>query len=142
MTLLGKLGLSPESQALEGTPEEVDARVRAAHDAKLRPKRLEEARRVRAWREIEDDLVERQGGTVLVSASSDAIFRRFRGTTWVADSAVVMNDQVELAFTVGDNGELSFFEQLPGTWTQHIERKAERELAKAAPKPTPEWMKP
>ena len=32
MTLLGKLGLSPESAALEGTPEEVDARVRAAHD--------------------------------------------------------------------------------------------------------------
>ena len=62
MTLLGRLGLSPESAALEGTPDEVDARVRAAHDAKLRPARVEDARRVRGWREIEDDLVPRLGG--------------------------------------------------------------------------------
>ena len=50
--------------------------------------------------------------------------------------------QVELSFTVGDNGELAFFEQLPGTWTQHLERIAERELAKATPKPRPAWMEP
>ena len=53
-----------------------------------------------------------------------------------------MNDQVELAFTVGDDGDMSFFEQIPGTWTQHLERKAARELAKAAPTPRPAWMEP
>ena len=40
MTLLGRLGLSPESAALEGEPDEVDARVRAAHAEKLRPARI------------------------------------------------------------------------------------------------------
>ena len=67
MTLLGKLGLSPESAALEGTPEEVDARLRAAHDEKLRPARVEAARRISGWHEIADDLVPRHRGW-LVSA--------------------------------------------------------------------------
>ena len=111
-----------------------------AHAAKLRPKRLEVARGLRIWREIPDDFVPRQGGSLLVSASSDAIYRRYRAAVWASDSAVAIADTVELSFTVGSNGELSFFEQLPGTWTQHLERKAERELAKAAPKPRPAWM--
>ena len=43
MSLLVKIGrLSPESAALEGEPDQVDAR-RAAHDAKLRPARAQAA---------------------------------------------------------------------------------------------------
>ncbi len=45
-TTLGRIGLSPESAALEGKPDEVDARKRAAHDAKLRPARVQAARRI------------------------------------------------------------------------------------------------
>ena len=86
MTLLGRLGLSPESAALE-TPDEVEARVRAAHDSKLRPARVENARRVRGWFEVEDDFVERPGGRWLVSASTDAIYIRHKGVTWEADTA-------------------------------------------------------
>ena len=38
MSLLGRIGLlSPESQALEGELDELDARRRDAHDAKLMP---------------------------------------------------------------------------------------------------------
>ncbi len=44
MSLLVKIGrLSPESAALEGEPDQVDARRRAAHDAKLRPARAQAA---------------------------------------------------------------------------------------------------
>jgi hypothetical protein len=41
MTLLGKLRLSEETRLrfLEGEPDEVQARLRAIHDAKLRPAR-------------------------------------------------------------------------------------------------------
>ena len=105
MSLLGRIGrLSPESAALEGRPDEVDARLRAAHDKKLRPARVEAARRIRGWIEIENDLVPRLGGRRLVSAGSDRINARYRGAVWVADTAVVMNDQVELSFYVDDDG--------------------------------------
>ena len=78
MSLLGRIGLSPESAAFEGTPDEVDARVRAAHDKKLRPARVEAARRVSGWQEIADDLVPRPGGRWLVSAGSDRIYASYR----------------------------------------------------------------
>ena len=145
MSFLGKIGkLSPESAALEGEPAEVNARLRVAHDKKLRPKRLEAARKVHGWREIEADLVPRLGGRWLVSAGSDRIYIPHRGVVWDADSAVPMADAVELSFTVGDNGELSFYERItqPPTWSEYVQRQAQKELQKSAERPTPEWMKP
>ena len=40
-----------------------------------------------------------------------------------------------LHYFVDDDDELHFFERLPGTWTEHLEKRAAREPAKAAPKP-------
>ena len=142
MILLGKLGLSPESAALEGTPEEVDARVRAAHDEKLRPARVEAARRISGWHEIADDLVTRHRGW-LVSAASDRIYVRHQGVVWTGDTAVPVADTEELSFVVGDDLELRFFQRIrhPATWSEHIRRQTAKELQKTAPKPTPEWMK-
>ena len=143
MTLLGKLGLSPESAALEGTPEEVDARVRAAHDEKLRPARIEAARRISGWHEIVDDLVPRHRDW-LVSASSDRIYIRHQGVVWAGDTAIPQVDNEELAYTVGDDRELHFYQRIrhPSAWSEHIRRQTAKELQKSAEEPTPEWMKP
>ena len=114
MSLLGRIGLSPESAALEGTPEEVDARMRAAHDEKLRPARVEAARRIRGWHEITDDLVPRLGGRWLVSAGMDLIYAPYRGVVWAADTAVAIADTTELAFVVDDDLKLHFYERICG----------------------------
>ena len=70
--LVGQDWIERREPALEGTPTEVDARVRAAHDAKPRPARAQAARRVRGLHEIEGDLVPRGRGW-FVSAGSDRI---------------------------------------------------------------------
>ena len=135
MSLLGRIGLSREMSLEEGEPDEVTAKKRRAHAERVRPERLKAARRNPRWTEIENDLVERLGGRWLVSASSDQIFQPVRGTVFLPDSVTAVADRSELAFYVNADGDLVFFEQLPGTWTQHLEKKAARELAKAAPKP-------
>src|SRR5918995_949491 len=102
MTLLGKLRLSEETPPplLEGEPDEVQARLRAAHHAKLRPARLDVARRNRRWHELlEVDLVARHRGW-LVSATTDEVFSPYRGAVWVADTGVVVSDMTELWFYV------------------------------------------
>ena len=134
MTLLGRLGLSPESQALEGTPDEVDARGRAAHDEKLRPARIEAARRISGWREIADDLAPRLGGRWPVAASDDRIYAPYRGVVWVADSIVPMADTVDLCFYVSDADELHFFKRVkrPATWSEYVRRQTEKRLQKTA----------
>ena len=77
--LAGQTWTEPRERGLEGAPDEVDARLRAAHDAKLRPKRLEIARRNSRWHEIEEaDLVPRGRGW-LVSATSDFVFQPASG---------------------------------------------------------------
>ena len=144
MSLLGRIGkLSPESAALEGTPDEVDARLRAAHDEKLRPARVEAARRISGWREIEDDLVPR-GRRWFVSAGSDRIYTRYAGAVWVSDSVVPLADTAELSFVVTDDGEIRFYERIrqPATWSAYIQRQSAKELKKSAARPTPEWQKP
>ena len=59
MTPAWQARIEPRERGSRGTPEEVDARVRAAHDEKLRPARVEAARRISGWHEIVDDLVPR-----------------------------------------------------------------------------------
>ena len=143
MTLLGKLGLSPESAALEGTPDEVDKRVRAAHDEKLRPARAQAARRISGWHEIEDDLVPREQGW-FVSAGSDRIYAPYRGVVWTADTAVPLAETADLAFVVDDDLQLRFYERVrhPSTWSEYVRRQTEKKLQKTAARPTPEWQKP
>lgn len=127
------LGLS-RSSLEEGTPDEVVEKKRRAYDAVVRPARLEVARRNFKWTEIENDLVPRNRGRFLVSAETDAIYTPVRGVVFAPYSVSVIADQTELYYFV-DDGELHFLERLPGTWTEHLEKHAARELAKAAPKP-------
>ena len=142
MTLLGKLGLSAESQALEGTPIRSPTRLRAAHDRKLRPARIDTARRISGWHEIDDDLVPRHRGW-LVSASSHRIDVPHQGVIWAGDTAIPQADTEELSFIVGDDLGLRFYQRIrhPSTWSEHVRRQTAKELQKAAPKPAPEWMK-
>ena len=51
MSLKSVLRLSGESELLEGTPAEVDAKRRKALEEELRPARLEAARRSQLWHE-------------------------------------------------------------------------------------------
>ena len=71
----------------------------------------------------------------MVSASSDRIYTPVRGTVFFPASVNVVADQTPLACFVDLVGELHSFEQLPGTYTQHLEKPAAKELRKAAPKP-------
>ena len=63
---------------------------------------------------------------------------------WAGDTAVPDGRYEELAFTVGDDLELHFYQRIrhPATWSEYIRRQAAKEHQKTAPKPTPEWMKP
>ena len=135
MSIRSTLGLSRESSLEEGEPHEVAAKKRKALDEKLRPARLEVARRNSRWTEIENDLVERLGGRWLVSASSDRIYRRLLGPVFVPYSIEAIADRSELAFYVDPDGDLVFLEQLPRSWTEHLEKQAAKERRKAAPKP-------
>ena len=55
--------------------------MRAAHDRKLRPARVEAARRISGWHEIADDFVPRHRGW-FVSAASDRIYIQHKGVMW------------------------------------------------------------
>jgi hypothetical protein len=135
MSLRRRLSLSTRASLEEGEPHEVMENKRRAYAEKVRPARLEVARRNQFWTEIENDLVPRLGGRWLVSASSDRIYQLVRGTVFLPYSVTEVADRTELSFYVDDDGDVVFLEQLPGTWTQHLEKKAARELRKAAPKP-------
>ena len=136
MSLMGRIGgLSREALLEEGTLKEVTEKKRRANEEKARPARLKIARSNPRWAEIENDLVGRLGGRWLVSASSDRIYQPVRGAVFLPHSVTAVADQAPLFFHVDDQDELHFFERLPLTWTQHLEKRAARELAKAAPKP-------
>ena len=133
MSLRSTLGLSREASLEEGTPDEVAEKKRRALAAVLRPRRLEVARRNSVWTEIENDLVPRNRGLWLVSASTDAIYTPTRGVVFQSHSISVIADRTPLSFYVDPDGDLVFLEQLPGTWTQHLERQAAKERRRAAP---------
>jgi hypothetical protein len=137
MSLRTTLGLSRESSLEEGTPDEVRAKKSAALAAVLKPARLEVARRNSKWTEFEEvDLVARgPRNQWFVSATTDEVFEPHRGAVFQSGSTSVIADQADLAFYLDPNGELVFLERIPGTWTEHLEKQAARERAKAAPEP-------
>ena len=135
MSLRSMLSLTTRASLEEGEPDQVMENKRRVYAEKVRPARLEVARRNSRWTEIENDLVPRLGGRWLVSASSDRIYQRVLGTVFLPYSVSAIADRTELAFYVDDDGELVFLEQLLGTWTEHLEKQAAKELRKAAPKP-------
>jgi hypothetical protein len=135
--ILGTLGLkSREARVLEGTPEEVKRKQWEL----VREQRVEAARRQKKWTEIEKvDLVWRR--PYYVHASTDALFTPYRGAAFESGSAWVVADLLELYFYVRD-GEVVLFEKVPSpaTYTEFLERRAERERRRNAPKPRPAWM--
>lgn len=136
MSLRSTLGLSRESSLEEGSPDEVAEKKRKALDERLRPARLEVARRNSKWTEIDAaDLVPRGPRDAwLVSAANDAVYEHYRGVVFAPGSVTMIADRAPVFFSLVD-GELVFYERLPFTWTQHLEKRAARELAKAAPRP-------
>ena len=134
MTLRTMLGFS-DAHLIEGTTDG----ERAAHEEQVRQARLVAARRNSKWTEIEDDFVSRGRG-LFVSAASDHVYAAVRGIVFATASVTIIADQSPLYFVVGDNGELAFYERQPRTWTEMLERKAERERRRNAPKSRPRWM--
>ena len=125
MSFRSTIGLSRESSLEEGTPDEVADKKRRARDAVLRPARLEVARRTAKWTEIEDDLVPRGRG-MLVSAATDHVYTPVRGVIFETASVGIIATHAPYYFTVSPDGELAFYERLPGTWSERIERQARR----------------
>lgn len=119
--------------------EDALAARRPAIEEEVRQARLVAARRSSMWTEIEDDFVPRGRG-LLVSASTDHVYAPVRGVVFVTASVTIIADQSPLYFVVGDDGELAFYERQPQTWTEMLERQAERDRRRAAPKPRAKWL--
>jgi hypothetical protein len=96
----------------------------------VRSARLEAARRNPLWTELEEvDLVRRPPG-YFVSASTDEVFRRHRGIVFASWSANVVADRAPLHFYVDAAGDCIFLERFTETWSELVERRARRGLAR------------
>jgi len=127
MSFRTTLGLGREASLEEGTPDEVAEKKRRAHEAVLRPARLEVARHTAKWTEIENDLVPRgYRGMSLVSASTDHVYERVRGIVFQPGSVNVIADHAQLYFTVDDAGELTFYERDSRTWSEQVAARERR----------------
>ena len=120
-----KLSLRPfhDAAQVEGR---VTNHMRTAHDAEVRKARLEYARR--HWVELEDlDLVPRGRG-LLVSATTDEVFRARGGIVFEPNSASPITERAGVWFYVrASDGELVILEQELRTWSEIIARKARSE---------------
>lgn len=113
------------------TLEDAEAAERAVVEEQVRRARLEFARRHNRRTEVEEvDLVRR--GRVLVSATTDRIYRPVQGVVFAPNSATAIADHSELSFYVTSAGELVFLERKSGTWSDVIAKRARRQ---AVPKP-------
>jgi hypothetical protein len=108
-----------------GTLEEIEEREYAELMRQVSAERIRIARSTSRWQEIEDDLVPR-GRVWLVSASTDAVYRRDRGLVFAPGSVSIVDEVRPLHFTVGDDGELTFYERERETWSAIVARRAAR----------------
>ena len=98
----------------------------------IRAARVEVARRNSKWTEVEESaLVSR--GRLLVHADDDTVYKPYRGVVFATGSTTVIPDYTALHFYVRD-GELTFLELEPGTWSEHIAKQAEKERRRAMPR--------
>lgn len=105
------------------------SRRKTTSGAKLQEARLRAARANTHWTELEAvDLVARPGG-LLVAASDDAVYTQYRGAIWERGSATMISDQAALFWFEQDDGELTFLERQPETWSQVIEKQERRSRA-------------
>lgn len=99
-------------------------REREARLAAIRVKRLEIARSVSHWTEVDEaDLVERR--PYLVSATSDQLYTPHRGIVFAYGSVDLVEQTARLAFFVRE-GELVFLEPVGQTYSELLERRAAR----------------
>jgi hypothetical protein len=91
----------------------------------VRERRLEIARRNKLWTEIENDLVARPP-RFLVSASTDAVYRRDTGTVFQPGSAGIVDEHRHLSFYVDDAGDIVFLDPQPHTWSEIVARTVRR----------------
>lgn len=90
-----------------------------------RERRIELARRNSRWTEIDDDLVER--GRLLVSASTDQVFKRYRGDAFETGSATLIAEEFPMFWYVDRGGDLVLLERLPGAWSEIVAKRAKRQ---------------
>jgi hypothetical protein len=123
------------------TLQDAEDAERAVVEEQVRQARLEQARRSSRWTEIEADLVPRgRKGYWLVSASSDRVYTRVRGAVFQPGLATAIADFAPLYFTVDADGNLTFYERQPWTWTEQLEKQTERERRRNSRRPQPKWM--
>jgi hypothetical protein len=114
---------------LEGEPDEVQQRLRA----KLAADRVEWARgNSKHWTEIDGAALVRRG-PYRVDADSDAVYLPRVASPYATGRVHPDADAFSpLFFTVGPENELLFFEREAWGWSERLERKAKRDLAKRA----------
>jgi hypothetical protein len=78
----------------------------------------------------------------IVSAKTDRLYRPYPGSVFSSDTIVVISDYQELAYTVAEDGALTFYEPVrrPATWSEYVRRRTERQLRRNAPRERPAWM--
>ena len=117
------------------TLEDAEAAERATIEERVRVARVTAARGNSRWEEIEADFVPRgRKGYWLVSASTDHVYTRARGTVFPTASAAPVANFTALYFTVDADGELTFYERQPWKWSEHIANHAAREARRNAPR--------
>jgi hypothetical protein len=125
VSLAGALKLEGAFRSLLGNPSEPHRTPREEFEDELRSKRIEVARRCAKWTEIDASVLVRRG-RVLVDADTDACYRPHRGMVFAPWSASLIADQAPLYFTVSPEGVLAFYELVPGSWSEQVERQARR----------------
>jgi hypothetical protein len=108
------------------TLEEVEALERAELLREVRAERVRKARATAHWTEVPDDFVPRLGGRLLVSASSDVVYKPARGVVFAEASTNLVDEVRPLSFVVRDDNELSFYEKQPETWSAMLARRGRK----------------
>ena len=98
----------------------------------VRDRRVEVARRNSKWTEIEEPSALVRRGRLLVHADSDEVFKPYTGVVFASGETTVIADYTALHFYVRDNGELTFLEREPGTWSDRVARRAQLEARRKA----------
>jgi hypothetical protein len=95
----------------------------------LRAARVDAARRCQSWTEIDGPLVPRGPAWLrwFVHAESDRIYTPYVGTAFESGTATIVSDRAKIVFTV-EGDKVTAYEAVtnPGTWTEHVRRKAMR----------------
>jgi hypothetical protein len=94
--------------------------------ARLLELRLQYARQNQHWTEVDEVALVRRPFGLLIGADDDSVYRAFRGAVFAGDEVrSSFAAETELSFYVRD-GQMVFLERVPGTWSEHVARRAKR----------------